>query len=76
MFIQTQETPNPNSLKFIPGTTVLEEGTRDFPNVKAAQVSPLAKQVVVFNVLFLDMSTPSFESLVYQCEMFYLVFLL
>lgn len=42
MFIQTQETPNPNSLKFIPGTKVLESGqTLDFPNIGAAQCSPL-----------------------------------
>ncbi|XP_043204440.1 NFU1 iron-sulfur cluster scaffold homolog, mitochondrial-like isoform X2 [Amphibalanus amphitrite] len=44
MFIQTQETPNPNSLKFLPGRTVLEEGgTLDFPTVATAQHSPLAK---------------------------------
>lgn len=42
MFIQTQETPNPNSLKFLPGTQVLEPGqTLDFPNIGAAQCSPL-----------------------------------
>jgi Fe-S cluster biogenesis protein NfuA len=38
-----QETPNPNSLKFLPGRTVLESGTKDFPNIKAAQCSPLAR---------------------------------
>jgi Fe-S cluster biogenesis protein NfuA len=43
MFIQTQDTPNPNSMKFIPGVPVLEKGTMDFPNIGAAQVSPLAK---------------------------------
>jgi len=43
MFIQTQETPNPNSLKFLPGKQVLESGTMDFPNVRAAHASPLAK---------------------------------
>ena len=37
MFIQTQETPNPNSLKFLPGITVIEDGnTYDFPNPKTA----------------------------------------
>lgn len=42
MFIQTQDTPNPNSLKFLPGTKVLEPGqTLDFPNIGAAQCSPL-----------------------------------
>uniref|UniRef100_A0A2M4AJ47 NFU1 iron-sulfur cluster scaffold homolog, mitochondrial n=1 Tax=Anopheles triannulatus TaxID=58253 RepID=A0A2M4AJ47_9DIPT len=44
MFIQTQDTPNPHSLKFLPGVTVLEAGqTMDFPNVSSAQCSPLAK---------------------------------
>lgn len=44
MFIQTQETPNPNSLKFLPGVKVLEERqTMDFPSIKEAASSPLAK---------------------------------
>ena len=43
MFIQTQDTPNPNSLKFLPGKDVLGSGTMDFPNVRAAHASPLAK---------------------------------
>ena len=46
MFIRTQDTPNPASLKFIPGRDVLESSsiaTLDFPNVKAASKSPLAK---------------------------------
>lgn len=44
MFIQTQETPNPNSLKFLPGVKVLENGqTIDFPNGQAAFCSPLGK---------------------------------
>ena len=44
MFIQTQETPNPNSLKFLPGVPVLDKGTRDFPNIRTAMnTSPLAR---------------------------------
>ncbi|XP_075211079.1 NFU1 iron-sulfur cluster scaffold homolog, mitochondrial-like [Lycorma delicatula] len=44
MFIQTQETPNPNSLKFLPGIKVLDPGqTMDFPNGTMAYGSPLAK---------------------------------
>lgn len=43
MFIKVQETPNPNSLKFIPGVQILETGTADFPSLSAAQKSPLAK---------------------------------
>lgn len=35
-FIQTQETPNHNSLKFLPGVTVIENGTYDFPNPQSA----------------------------------------
>ncbi|RZC34994.1 Ras and/or Nfu N domain containing protein [Asbolus verrucosus] len=44
MFIQTQETPNPNSLKFLPGVQVLEQGqTIDFPTGQDAYCSPLGK---------------------------------
>lgn len=43
MFIQVQETPNPNSLKFVPGVQVLESGTANFPNSQSAFCSPLAR---------------------------------
>jgi len=43
MFIRTQDTPNPQSLKFLPGRKVLEEGTLDFPGPSSAFCSPLAK---------------------------------
>ena len=42
MFIQTETTPNPEVLKFLPGRTVLGDGTRDFRDADEAQVSPLA----------------------------------
>ncbi|XP_023574225.1 NFU1 iron-sulfur cluster scaffold homolog, mitochondrial isoform X1 [Octodon degus] len=45
MFIQTQDTPNPNSLKFVPGKPVLETRTMDFPTPAAAFRSPLARQL-------------------------------
>ncbi|XP_069124699.1 NFU1 iron-sulfur cluster scaffold homolog, mitochondrial-like [Argopecten irradians] len=45
MFIQTQDTPNPNSIKYLPGTAVLEQGTIDFPNYQTAHCSPLARQL-------------------------------
>jgi hypothetical protein len=46
MFIQTQDTPNPNSLKFIPGVPVLDTPTTvDFPNPQSAIRSPLALQL-------------------------------
>lgn len=43
MFIQTQSTPNPSSLMFYPGKPVMEVGSSDFPNARAAMNSPLAK---------------------------------
>ena len=44
LFIQTEPTPNPDSLKFLPGKPVLEGGmARDFRSFREAQVSPLAK---------------------------------
>ncbi|MBD3786419.1 MAG: NifU family protein [Sphingomonadales bacterium] len=45
MFIQTETTPNPATLKFLPGLTVLEAGTADFPSAEAAAKSPLAKRI-------------------------------
>ncbi|XP_056130025.1 NFU1 iron-sulfur cluster scaffold homolog, mitochondrial isoform X2 [Lampris incognitus] len=45
MFIQTQDTPNPNSLKFLPGRIVLESGTMDFAAPRDAFCSPLARQL-------------------------------
>ena len=42
MFIQTEATPNPEFLKFLPGREVLAEGSRDFRYMDEAQVSPLA----------------------------------
>ena len=42
MFIQTETTPNPNTLKFLPGREVLGRGTADFADAKAASASPLA----------------------------------
>ncbi len=45
MFIQTESTPNPATLKFLPGQTVLEAGTADFPSAEAAEKSPLAQRI-------------------------------
>jgi Fe-S cluster biogenesis protein NfuA len=43
MFIQTEDTPNPAALKFLPGRAVLESGVADFTSRDAAQRSPLAR---------------------------------
>jgi Fe-S cluster biogenesis protein NfuA len=45
MFIQTESTPNPATLKFLPGQTVLEVGTADFPAPDTAGKSPLATRL-------------------------------
>ncbi len=49
MYIQTEQTPNPNTLKFLPGESVLEEGSATFRNRdEALGVSPLA--TVLFEI--------------------------
>ena len=48
MFIQTEETPNPAALKFLPGRAVLESGVADFATRESAQRSPLAR--VLFEI--------------------------
>lgn len=45
MFIQTESTPNPATLKFLPGQTVLDSGTADFPTAEGAEISPLAERI-------------------------------
>jgi len=45
MFIQTEATPNPATLKFLPGRPVLETGTLDMPTREAAAQSPLATKL-------------------------------
>jgi Fe-S cluster biogenesis protein NfuA len=43
MFIETEGTPNPATLKFLPGREVMPSGTADFPSSAAAGASPLAQ---------------------------------
>src|SRR5215475_2532060 len=45
MFIQTEATPNPATLKFLPGRCVLETGTLDMPTRESAAQSPLAARL-------------------------------
>ncbi len=45
MFIETETTPNPATLKFLPGRAVMSAGTADFPDVSQAARSPLAKRL-------------------------------
>ena len=45
MFIQTEQTPNPQTLKFLPGKVVMENGTAFFQNAEEANNSPFAKRL-------------------------------
>ena len=45
MFIQTEETPNPSTLKFIPGKILLESGTQEFKSRQAAKSNSLASML-------------------------------
>ena len=45
MFIRTEDTPNPETLKFLPGKIVMTSGTVDFPDSQSAQRSPLAQEI-------------------------------
>ena len=45
MFIQTEQTPNPQTLKFLPGIVVMDEGTAFFQNIDKTSNSPLAKKL-------------------------------
>ena len=48
MLIETEPTPNPATLKFLPGRTVMDGGTRDFATPEEAEASPLAE--AMFNL--------------------------
>lgn len=45
MFIQTENTPNPATIKFIPGAPVMETGVREFTSMEQAAASPLAQRL-------------------------------
>ena len=45
MFIQTEDTPNPETLKFIPGNIILKSGTADFSGKEVSSDSPLASRL-------------------------------
>src|SRR5262249_48619544 len=45
MFIQTEQTPNPATLKFLPGCTVMPSGTANFVHEADAKASPLAERL-------------------------------
>lgn len=56
MFIETETTPNPAALKFLPGQSVMVTGSREFSTPEASEASPLAHAIFdtgeVVNVFF------------------------
>lgn len=46
MFIQTEETPNPETLKFLPGRVVMSEGTASYISGQPCDNSPLARRLM------------------------------
>jgi Fe-S cluster biogenesis protein NfuA len=48
MFIQTEQTPNPATLKFLPGRPVMTSRTANFTSEEAARISPLAERLFSF----------------------------
>jgi hypothetical protein len=58
MFIQTESTPNPATLKFLPGQSVLEMGTADFPSAETAEKSPLARRIFAWTTSPASSSAP------------------
>ena len=48
MLIETEPTPNPATLEFLPGRKVMDSGTRDFASPEEAAASPLAE--AIFNL--------------------------
>ena len=63
MFIQTEATPNPATLKFLPGRAVMPDGTLDLRDVTDAERSPLAQRLFgvsgVSGVFSAPISSPS-----------------
>ncbi len=51
MLIETERTPNPATRKFLPGQTVMEAGSRDFPTAESAEASPLAEALFATNLV-------------------------
>ena len=49
MFIQTEATPNPQTLKFLPGRDVLPGGAIDYPTPDDGMASPLARRLFAVN---------------------------
>ena len=62
MFIQTQETPNPNSLKFLPGRGVSNDGPYEFLNENQTEI-PILKNILSINGVTGIFSSDNFISI-------------
>lgn len=62
MFIQTETTPNPSTLKFLPGRPVLDRGALEFRSFEAASSSPLARALLSIGGVDAVMFGPDFVS--------------
>lgn len=69
MFIQTEDTPNPDTLKFMPGTTILNKGTADFSNSDSANDSPLASRLFTIDGVSRVFLASDFISVTKQSEL-------
>ena len=69
MFIQTEDTPNPDTLKFMPGTIILNKGTADFSNSGSANDSPLASRLFTIEGVSRVFLASDFISVTKQSEL-------
>lgn len=68
MFIETETTPNPLSLKFIPDLPVLEKGTRHFTSAEEAGASPLAQALFSYSNVAGVLLAPDFLSVTLKTD--------
>ena len=68
MFIQTEETPNPQTLKFIPGVEVMAEGSAEFASMDEAASSPLAEALFDLNGVSRVFFGPDFITVTKESE--------
>ena len=68
MFIQTESTPNDDSLKFIPGVPVMQEGTAEFLDTRSALASPLAIRLMGIEGIKSVFFGPDFVSITKDSE--------
>ena len=65
MFIQTEDTPNPETLKFVPGNIVLKTGTADFSSKEVSLNSPLASRL--FEIDGVKRGIWLYETIIFWC---------